>query len=318
MRNIYLTSALALLTACNPASEDPVQTDDISLSNVDIRVTEAIETPHPMIDATFIPNRAPMSAWLGSLVLLDNERNIWRTNTNGAPLTKLADGPFDNISGYADDTHSYIFTLKDGKLGALQSKDSGETVEPVSVFTATKDIISICDGGTQSKVWVLTKDKKLFPLLVKRDRNELTLLPAKPVIAPRKSANCALDSNDNIVVQASSLATQTYIDGKWIDNPHPAYLSPHVSLSQDKPLFVGIPKATNEVAMFSDDDGRSVTFTGGITVDGIDSVSFIDGTRLPMGSVYDKGLLIVGDSNTNRLLLVALPYAEKTYSESLR
>lgn len=196
---------------------------------------------------------------------------------------------------------------EDGKL--YQSGLSARKARPMS--GTARDIAGIMRRGAAGLVLTITPEGSLGGFIESDDLG--TLLPLT-VSAPQQKFEsfCVTDTAPENTVYVRTNNGALALDIDVIDNQA-------VTLSISGDQLQQCPKTQSLFAQENGayalplrlQNGRAVTLTNGITIQGADDLLALYSTTENLGGPYNKGAILAADADTDRILTISLEFAQK-------
>lgn len=305
---------LLLLAACS--GETPPPTTALSdLPEFTIRATGDIETPLTMTDAAFVPNS--VATWLSQIIMISDEGDIWRTNSDGEPPLLISKGDYKDIRGLTreDGPGVFLAVQPDGRASAFVERDDIGNFKPMAVSQGAFGISTFCNGSGDPVAFIDTEGhiQTLSRNII--DDVTLELGAAKLPPVPAVPVSCSYNSAGDIFVTSQSknkLHTFTLENEAWksfegdITSRNLTWLT-----VEDLELILGLSPESSTMAWLAGHNGLQVNIDDGLSIRGLEDIQFVAGTDAPMGSVYNDGLILMGDANDNRVVLLSLDYVRR-------
>ena len=271
-------AAILLLSACQSGEDSPAADKAKPKADFSLRATSDIQTPAPIIAATFVPNS--VASWLGHIILLDDKGTLHRATTDSAETDVVALGKYTDVIGLAREKKSGVFLAltPQGQIKAFVQSDNEGNFSPLAVSQGDVSITRFCHSTEPSagSIWAETK------------------------------AGGAINLDTEIFEDTSLTLTQADTDPNSA-NPCEANkvleLGPNYTLKPDSD--------SANLTLTTGDEDVSVEITNGLSIGGINDAGFVTVTSANMGSVYNEGLMLVADETDGRLVLISRGYALK-------
>lgn len=315
MKHVTFTLALIVgfagLTACT--SDTPPQTTALGdMPDFAIRATGDIRTPVPMIDAAFVPN--PIASWASQIVLLSKDGDIWRTNTDGEAPLLISKGAYQDILGLTRQNGAGVFLAaqEDGRASAFVERDDIGNFKPMTVSQGPFGIKAFCNGSGETAAFInmdgqISHLKSTLNLEVAIELDNAILpAPPMPVFA------CTLNRVGDIFAIAEkdkNIFTYRFKDGNWslyegdIRTRNLIWVQ-----AEGVDMALGVVPDENSVSLLSGGSVHRMTIEDGLSIRGLEGTSFVSGTDAKMGSAYNEGVILYGDDNDNRIVMLSLDY----------
>lgn len=303
---------ILLLTACSGDAPPPTTAlDDMPVFT--IRATGDIETPVPMVDASFVPNN--VASWASQIILLSDGGDIWRTNSDGERPLLISKGTYRDVHGLTRDNSSGVFlaALPDGRASAFVERDDIGNFKPMTVSQGSFGIKTFCNGGGE-QVGFIDMDGNLQTLTATfNDDISVELAPTAFSEPPAPLFTCSFDANGDVFATSeikNKLHTYTLTDKTWqsytgdIKTRNLTWLQ-----VEDIDLGLGLSPDSTAMTLLTENIASRLMIEDGLSIRGLENTSFVAGTDAPMGSAYNEGIILMGDANTDRIVLLSLDYA---------
>jgi len=248
-----------------------------NLPVIDLKATDAVDTPEPMVKATFVPNS--VASWLGHVILLSETGSIWRTSSNGARPVLIDEGPFTDIHGLFRKEAAGVFvgSKDNGEIIAFLQIDDAGTFKRISLSQDGLDFKQFCNNPASEQIQIITQGNQSTTLSSDiegvNDQNEG---PKSSVIDVRQSDTKCLENKYQILSPETAVY---FVKNRLIFEKNQ---SPHTQLS----------------------------IIDGLSIQGVETPSFLSGTSHSMGSTFNGGMYVVGDADNNRLVFLSGGYLE--------
>lgn len=276
---ILLPYSLLLLVACGASDKSTESTQsqytDVA-ADIEVRATNDFNAPSKIKAATFVPNI--IAGWATQLVLIDESGALLRTQMD-KPLPKaFTDGPFTAIQGLGRKGQpGILIALSDtGTLQAFIEVSDDGAFKRIPVSSPDLSIKSFCRATdyTQPVLKIMSTKGKVIDLDISVEDNAQLILAISAKSAA-KNSECLSDS----VLLGTALNKSLT----------PNLNGPHLILKSE---------TENQILQISD----------GLSIRGIEDPDVIALTDTNLGSTFNKGALLVTDSESTRVVLIARDY----------
>jgi len=309
MRNLLtLSAAILALYGCKNSKDDAVAAPQEASSTVSLTATSDIEPPVKIIKASVSPKS--FASWLGHIILLGEDGSIRTTNTGFGAFTILAPAGFKDIQGSAQgDEASIVLALtEDGSLAAFR-EDSDDSFAALPITETHSGYASFCHDETPrlDHVYVRDLENQLVRLDFKVTATESLAVTRGDVIAD-DTLLCAVNQNGEL----------TYIDGSRFFHKQSgedfskadrrAFNSFSPISSSEFPVALVTQTGTVGVFVVDDYTVKALSIEAGLSINGIENPEWIWSTSAPMGNTFTKGLTLVADKESNRIVMISNEY----------
>lgn len=251
------------------ATQDTVFID--VASDIQVSATTDFENPGHIVAATFVPNL--VAGWATQLVLMNEDGALSRTQMDRPAPQIFAPGPYKDIQGYGRNMAAgvLIALTEDGSIGAfIEVSDKGDfKALPVSAPTLKVSQFCASSDFTAPRLVVETQAGALeaFSIVVENEA-QLTL--------------SRLNETVETECDAKSLAFGGESAGTLSTNP----TGPHL--------------------LYTTSGAKSVIeIKDGLSIRGIKNPDVLLLTDRNLGSAFTNGALVVTDTDSNRVVLIA-------------
>jgi len=270
-------SLILALGACKGDVNSPTITSPENAADMTLRATSDIQTPSPILAASFVPNS--VASWLGHIILVDEKGALHRATTDSATTDVVALGKYVDVIGLAREKKSGVFLAltPQGQIKAFVQTDDEGNFGPMAVSQDNNSIERFCASTepSETRIWAETKSgPKLFSIEIFED----TSLNLNEIESGIDETNLC-KANSTLKLGASH------------------------TLKPDN--------NSSHLILFDGKKDISVKITNGLSIGGIKTAGFVTMTNANMGSVFNEGVILVADENEGRLVLISLAYALK-------
>lgn len=315
MRLLSSIFALLILTACGDAGSKAETPPNPPKDVFSLRATADIQVPTVMEKAAFLPNPvtpegASFSLNLpGEIILLSKDGGLWRTTTDGETPKLITEGSFIDVSGVPrHKEHTAFLALEsNGQLSAFKKIDDTGKYSRLIVSQSSETVKAICSYGKG----VITSKGLLHPLsFVVSDDSVAEIEIDRPLRGLTDISRCDANALEHTVGTSNNkLQWHTYEDGTWVERPALTDFRTTSNLGGD--TFIGFLPDMRAPIFSVSGQNSALKVESGLSILGIDNVSFVETSSLPMGSVFSDGLILVGDADSPRLVMISLGYVKR-------
>ncbi len=305
---ITLLSSVLALSAC---SKDPTVSDGgvIEATNVITAVaTSELNPPSRVIKASVSPKE--FTNWLGHILLLTEDGQILSSNTGFGSISQIADSGFKDVQGLArGDKPSIVLGLtNDGKLKAFID-DNNEKFKPLPVVENVGDLASFCSAELPATDYVYARNfsGEVLKLNIKLPASG-ALSVTKSDVVGKGSMACALNKSEQLYMlnEKSKLAVLSGNDNFGGFSQTMNGMSP---IETDAGTAFLITRSGQDGAfVVQGDQLLRLKIEAGLSIYGIENPSWIWATSASMGNTFNKGLILVGDKDSNRIVMISNEY----------
>lgn len=309
MRYTYL--ALAFLVACS--SEPSIKTVPVEDMDVfSIRATGNISTPAIMTDVAYVPNN--VASWMSQIILLSEDGDIWQTTSDGDTPRRVSKGDYQDIRGLRRDNEPGIFLAAqpDGRVSAFIEREDIGNYKPMTISQGSFGVKQFCDGS-DNRIWVLDMENNLRRLALETSADmALELASNAPITPPNTALSCTTGADEavHVVMQKNeTVRTRVYKDGDW-ELDQAELNSPTLTLLplETTDLRLGLDALTSTPLIVHNGVSKRLLIDDGLSIRGLSKASFVHGTDHAMGSAYNEGLILFGDAENGRVVLLSLDF----------
>jgi len=267
-----LLASLLCLSACQNSETTSKASGPEAKADITLRATTDLQAPSPIMTATFVPNN--VATWLGHIILLDKAGTLHRATTNSSKTDIVTLGKYQDIIGLVRENAAGVFLGldKNGHIKAFIEADDEGNFKPMAISYGDLKVERFCQSSSP------TPDK----------------------IYAKTSKNITLVLNTEFFEETSVAIKHTPFQG---DSPCGTAAADGLDLNiSDNNAFIIQHKA---------DKNRTISIDTGLSIAALDTPGFVQETTLNMGSVFNQGLILVGDKDSGRLVLISREYAVK-------
>ena len=304
------TLALALcLSACNGSQQAETPSNVTGL-----RITAEVATDVKAERISVLPN--DIAPWLSQILLL-SDGQLYRTSAGGGKAQAVNAGDVKDMIGLMrkGKAGTALTLTKAGKISALIEKDDEGRLARMNVSTKAESYDGFCQNLTAPNKQVIAySGKDIITLDVSYESDQVvTIAETKRDTLPKRISSCHV-SGENVFVIAN---------GQLVSNG--AEISP---IASDAHNLTSIASTTSPTFLFNQngntlstlrtaqaDSLRKVIIEDGLSVTGTQEISNVFTTADNLGGTFSEGAVIAQDAKTNRLILIARPFAQRTLSE---
>lgn len=310
MRYLYLPLALLCITACSNNGGTP-DVDMEALPVVEIRATSDIEMPEPMTQTAFVPNY--IAGWASHIVLLSETGNIWRTTTEGAPPRIISEGEYTDILGLSREgaAGAFLSLSQDGKLSAFIESDDDGNFQSIAVSYGGTDLKRFCAGPTDKAIWALGGDGSAYPLSASINGGMIAEISAGVRLKTKSAKSCYTGKNGLLLLQLDN--------GEWTAQNTEIKLE---AMPADSSVMVlsdthniGVDAKTGHIFSANNNALSRIDIVNGLSIRGLEKAAFAAVTPYPMGSVFSDGLIVVGDPEEPRIVIISAAFAKQKLTQ---
>ena len=281
--SLLLSTAFLTLAACQGGeNEKRINPSAGATSYITLRATTSIETPAPIMAATFVPNS--VASWLGHIILLDNTGKLHRVTTNSAETEMVALGKYSDVIGLSREKQSgaFLALTPQGNIKAFVQTDDEGNFGPMAVSQGGENFERFCTASkpNDAVIWAQTTSKESQKLSFEIFEDTSITLTQLDISA---------GETDPCGVSNALMLTEAFA----------------VKANESDPLLT----------LISDEETLSVTITNGLSIEGIKNPGFVTVTSANMGSVFSEGVVLVAEDNENRVVLLSRDYVSKELKE---
>lgn len=298
--------------ACSGGGPASSAIDLEALPAYSLRATGDLRLPEPMTMATYVPNH--VAAWAGHILLLSESGAVWRTSSEGETPKSIAPGPYVDIYGLSRPNKAGLFLAlgEGGKLSAFIEADDEGNFKSLPVSYGGPEITAFCEGPGFASSWLIGANEAIYAFSVDVKDEAIAEITIEGGSAPNsKAMGCHAPAHERYYYQKAS--------GKYVGKNDMAHwdgasdVSPIAELGQ-----MGYDPQTGTPLLFKDGALHMLEIEDGLSIKGIEAANFISATSYAMGSVFNPGIILIGDKTENRMVMMSMGYARRALEESAK
>jgi len=279
-------------------------------SDYQISVTSDLETSDRVKAVTFVPNSA--ASWLGAVVLLTEDGALYRTNGQSSKPVKISDGPYKDVFGFARQAQPGVFLAleNNGSLDAFIEIDDAGNFDPIPLSFGGSPIAQFCTDSIpkDTNLWAITETSTKKLAVTIQENKAVELIENDIITLPKgtQPVACATNTSDEVWVLTDK-GLFKHAEQNWQQSPYPASAQNLVVLpGNDVLLSSQSPYA--HILLTDERNTQAISLSDGLSIRGIDAVSYVTVTNANLGSTFSDGVLIAVDGENQRLVMVARDY----------
>jgi len=267
-----LIASLLCLSACQNSDPQSTASEPEVKADISLRATSDMQAPAQIVTASFVPNN--VATWLGHIILLDKAGTLHRATTNSSKTEIVTMGKYQDVIGLVRDNAAGVFLALDtkGHIKAFIEADEEGNFKPMAISYGDLKVKRFCQTPSPEPDKIYAKTLKGITLVLSPEFFE--------------------DTSVAITHKPSQETTPC-------DTPISDGLNLNVSADHEF------------IVQRKNDTDRTISIDTGLSIAAMVAPGFIQETTLNMGSVYNKGLILAGDKNSGRLVLISREYAAK-------
>ena len=307
----YLTiSVLALtLTACGGKKETA-----LPAATVDLRITAEVPAGVKADRITVIPN--DVAPWVSQILLLSGQ-SLYRTSAGGGKAQSVSVSNLMDILGLmrAGAAGTALGLTQDGKLTALIEKDDDGRLARMNVSSDTANYDGFCNNAKAPLDAVIAfSGKDLITLRISYEGNDvMSVSETTRLSLPKDISSCYASGDQIYAIAGGGLFSNEQALGSVPEGAQ--NLTAIAGVSAPTLLYTDNSGTLSTLRAAQPDTRRKIAIKDGLSVIGTEHMSAVFATADSLGGTFSEGAIIAQDSKSERLILVALPFAERTLAK---
>lgn len=310
MKQIFCIPLAALiLTACGSKDVEVLPADTVAL-----RITSEVPAGVKAQRISVIPN--DVAPWLSQILLLADGQ-LYRTTANGGKAQAVNGGTLKDMIGLMrEGAAGTVLTLtSEGKLTAMIEKDDEGRLARMNVSSKADSYGGFCQtDAAPSDTVTAYSSKSLITLQISYEGNELMTVEEMDRASLPKAITACFVSGDTVHALA---AGQLFSGGNATGSVDATaeIISGIGNAQAPTLLYMGEGTSLFTLRAAKTDLRRKVVIQDGLSVMGTENFASIFTTSDSLGGTFSQGAVIAQDENSDRLVLVSLPFADQTLSK---
>ena len=312
MKNLHKLAPAALALILSACGGEP--TEALPEGTVGLRITSEIPTKVKADRISVIPN--DVAPWVSQILLL-SDGQLYRTTANGGQAQAVNGGTLKDMIGLMrkGEAGTVLTLTREGKLSAMIEKDDEGRLARLNVSAKSENYDGFCQGFTAPLDTVHAySGKTLVTLKVSYDGDSLMRVErAKTRTSPKPISACFMADNLGLIISGGEL----YVNGAAAGRVSETAIGlSALSLKAtptlvyaDGNMLIGTRQANPNLK-------SKVVIEDGLSVEGTKNVSFAFVTADSLGGTFNEGAVILQDAGSERLILVARPFAQQSLSKA--
>ena len=312
MKNIKHLTIFALsitIAACSQNKKDLPPAEKVGL-----RITAEVPTDVTANQITVIPN--DVAPWLSQILLLSDGK-LYRTSARGGQTESVKVDNLKDVIGLmrAGEAGTALGLTQNGKLTALIEKDDEGRLARMNISAKSTNYDGFCKNPKAPvKTATAFSGKNLITLELSYEGNDVMTVTelnrstlSKPISSCYVSAGQAyVIADGELFLNEQSLGTVSH---------RAQNLTAIEGLSAPTLLYTEDVDTVSTLRAEQPGTRRNVVIEDGLSVLGTMNMSGVFATADNLGGTFNEGAIIAQDSKSERLILVALPFAQRTLSQ---
>lgn len=313
MRNILTPMIfLALLCGCQKAGDSDEFDSSLIKSEISIKATSELLPGYQVTQSSFAPKK--FANWLSQILLLNDTGQVFSTNTGFGGVETVSNGRFQDLVGLSrgDDPSIFLAIAASGDLKAFIEDDTGDNFKPFTFSSSEQKYSNFCQMEVPDSqfFFAVSDDGKLIKTAYSAG-NELLELTNTEVISTQQIKACVVsklgqiyivDDENKVITIAENGDAKTIKAINGFDQ-----ISPVTFPDQTPALFL-MNSAQIGLFLWDGQEVRKLNIVPGLSIDGIERPAWVNTTSSAMGSTFNNGLTLVGDSNSSRVVMISNEY----------
>jgi len=315
MRSIhFLFYATILAAGCKPSEELAAPVLDENTPIIRLVATSELNPPEKITKASVSP-KPGFASWTGQILLLTDQGKVLSTNTGFSGFVSVHDGPFKDILGLSQGESPSIFLALD-ETGVVKAFKENEGVgfDPFPISMNELSVTSFCfmEAPSDKEIYVNTPSgHSKHSFLIKNDA--LIEIGAGESIYDNQSITCGIDKRIETYALSDSRRLNSITDQinpLIIDN-----VSNFAAISSENETAILFRSSNKpELIINHKNELSKIAIDAGLSIAGIENPEWVYSTSESMGNTFQKGLTLIGDQDSNRIVMIANDYLLDTVS----
>lgn len=306
---LCLSVAVFALSACGKKDVETLPADTVGL-----RITSEVAAGVKAGRISVIPN--DVAPWLSQILLLADGQ-LYRTFANGGKVQAVNGGTLKDMIGLSriGAAGTALTLTKEGELSALIEKDDEGRLARMNTSAKASSYDGFCQtvGAPSDTVWAF-EGKSIITLNISyQGDNVMTIEETDRSSIPKSITSCFVSGETKFALADGKLFSDRKEAGKL-----PGKITELAGIySQQAPtlLYVGDDSTLYTLRGAKTDMKKKVVIQDGLSVMGTENISTILSTSDNIGGTFSGGALIAQDANSDRIVIIALPIAERALSK---
>ncbi len=315
MRNI-LTLTMIILPIYGCQSKENRNDFDASAvtKEISIRATSELLPVSKISKPSFAPKE--FANWTSQILLLDDTGAVYSTNTGFGRMEAVSDGPFKDITGLSrgDNPSVFLAVTPSGDLKAFQEDETGDNFKAIALSSDGQKYAKFChmEAPDSQFFYGILGDGKIVKTSYSANE-EVVELTNSGVLGPHHVQSCTVNQAGQLFYIDQNYDAHSFEAGKSIriDTLTSFDKMSALTLSDQSPALLLTNANSDGLFVWNSQDVYKLNVEAGLSIDGIARPAWVSTTSASMGSTFNKGLTLIGDQDSSRIVMVSNEYLMK-------
>jgi hypothetical protein len=312
MKNLQKLAPAALAICLAACGGEPPEA--LPKGTVGLRITSEVPSKVKADRISVIPN--DVAPWISQILLLADGQ-LYRTTANGGQAQAVNGGTLKDMVGLMrkGEAGTVLTLTREGKLSAMIEKDDEGRLARMNVSAKSENYDGFCQGYTAPSDTVYAySGKTLVTLGISYESDSLMRVERlETQNSPKPITSCLMAENLSLIVSGGEL----YVNGASAGRVGDTVSGLGALSVKSTPTLVYVDGDTLIGARQANPDLKSkVVIEDGLSVMGTKNISHTFTTGDSLGGTFNEGAVILQDSSSDRLILVARPFAQQALSKA--
>ena len=312
--NSFLALSLLNLAGCNSQDIPPILSFE-EFEPLTVRATSDIDLPSAPAHITFVPNT--VAPWLGHVIIVDEQQNLFRTDGQGNTPEQIANIKARDAFGlFRPEATGVFLTLStDGTLAAYSQSSNENEFAPLILSQNTPVTgVKFCEGGdplTGTGALISETQEVIRFSIPELGPDAISITFSNPVKSKTEPAGCAVNSDQSITYWPEAGTGPFQILN--VDNDPVKVTAPTLLPNS---LFgeTAIAKAggLDGFAFRNTSGDYLITIENGLSIYAPENIEIVAGSDKSFGGTFNNGLIVASTNDPEpRLVLISLDYINR-------